>query len=136
MSGAWATVDSSAGRLAPDWALDWALLNRPGNIDLQLDLFGDYRTNVALYPKFQRFFRDWKPPTLIVWGRHDPFFTEAGARAYLRDIPDAELHLLDAGHFALETHGAEIARLMLDFLHRRVPGNKLIQHAQPQRSST
>lgn len=104
-------------RLSPDtWTLDWALLSRPGNIDLQLDLFGDYQSNVALYPEFQRYFREYKPPTLIVWGRHDPFFTEDGAKAYLRDIPDAKLTFLDAGHFALETHCFEIATLIPAFL--------------------
>lgn len=110
-----------AARVSPDtWQLDWLLLSRPGNIDMQLDLFGDYQSNVALYPQFQRFFRDRRPPTLIVWGRRDPFFTVDGARAYLRDLPDAELHLLDAGHFALETHGDEIAALMRDFLGRHL----------------
>lgn len=112
-------------RFAPEnWVLDWMLLNRPGNIDLQLDLFGDYKTNVALYPEFQKFFRERKPPTLIVWGKHDPFFTVAGAMAYKRDIPDAEIHLLDAGHFALESHTAEITGLIQDFLRRRIPSNK------------
>jgi pimeloyl-ACP methyl ester carboxylesterase len=106
---------------SPDtWTLDWALLSRPGNIDAQLDLFYDYRTNVALYPKFHEFFRTHRPPTLVVWGRHDPFFTVAGAEAYRRDLPDVELHYLDAGHFALETHGSEIAALIHDFLARRV----------------
>lgn len=110
--------------LSPDtWMLDWALLNRPGNIDLQLDLFGDYQSNVALYPAFQNFFRAQRPPTLIAWGRHDPFFTVAGAEAYRRDLPDAELHLLDASHFALETHGPRIASLIRDFLARRLPRN-------------
>lgn len=111
--------DALAQRLSPDtWTLDWALLGRPGNIDLQLDLFGDYASNVALYPRFQSFFRSHRPPTLIVWGRYDPFFTEAGAKAYLRDIPNAELHLLDAGHFALETHNAEIAGLIRTFIEK------------------
>lgn len=104
---------------SPDsWTIDWALLSRPGNIDLQLDLFYDYRTNVALYPEFHTFFRARRPPTLIPFGRHDPFFTVEGAKAYLRDIPDAELHLLDAGHFALESHGPEITALIRDFLGR------------------
>lgn len=108
-------------RLSPDtWSLDWERLSRPGNIDLQLDLFADYRGNVVLYPQIQQFLRDRKPPLLIAWGRHDVYFTEAGARAYQRDVPDAELHLLDASHFALETHGAQIAGLMLEFLDRRV----------------
>jgi pimeloyl-ACP methyl ester carboxylesterase len=107
--------------LSPEtWALDWSLLSRPGNIDVQLDLFGDYQTNVALYPRFQEFFRARQPPTLIVWGLRDPFFTVAGAKAYKRDIPEAELHLLDAGHFALETRGPQIASLIRDFMARRV----------------
>jgi pimeloyl-ACP methyl ester carboxylesterase len=113
--------ESELARFAPDgWTLDWARLARPGNIDVQIGLFGDYQSNVSLYPRFQEFLRQRRPPTLIVWGRHDPFFTEAGARAYLRDVPDAELHLLDAGHFALETRGGQIAALMRDFLRRRL----------------
>lgn len=107
--------------LSPEtWMLDWSLLSRPGNIDVQLDLFGDYQTNVALYPKFQAFFREWQPPTLIVWGKYDPFFTVEGAKAYKRDLPNAELHLLDAGHFALETHGPEITALIRESLGRRL----------------
>ena len=107
-------------RFSPDtWTLDWSLLQRPGNIDVQLDLFGDYQHNVALYPRFQQMFRERQFPTLIVWGRHDVFFTLAGAEAYRRDLPKAELHLLDAGHFALETHAAEIAAAMLGFLARQ-----------------
>lgn len=109
--------DSQVELVSPDsWMLDWSLLSRPGNIDLQLDLFGDYQTNVALYPQFQAFFREHRPPTLIAWGRNDPFFTVAGAQAYRRDLPNAELHLLDAGHFALETNGAEIAAHIRRFL--------------------
>lgn len=112
---------SEVEKFSPDtWTLDWLRLSRPGNIDVQIGLFGDYQSNVALYPEFQEFLRKRRPPTLIVWGRFDPFFTEAGARAYLRDVPDAELHLLDAGHFALETRGAEIAATMRDFLERRL----------------
>ncbi|HEX2249166.1 MAG TPA: alpha/beta hydrolase [Gemmatimonadales bacterium] len=104
---------------SPDtWTLDWALLSRPGNIDAQLDLFYDYRTNLSLYPEFHDFFRRYKPPTLIVWGRHDPFFTVQGAEAYRRDLPDAELHYLDTGHFALETHGDRIAALIREFMAR------------------
>jgi pimeloyl-ACP methyl ester carboxylesterase len=106
-------------RFTPDaWTLDWALLNRPGNIDVQLDLFGDYRTNVELYPQFQAMLRERRPPTLVVWGEHDPFFTKAGALAYKRDVPDAEVHLLPTGHFALETHGEEIAARIRAFLGR------------------
>jgi pimeloyl-ACP methyl ester carboxylesterase len=107
--------------LSPDtWTLDWALLSRPRNIELQLDLFGDYQSNVALYPLFQRFLREHAPPTLIVWGERDPFFTVEGALAYRTDLPQAELHFLDAGHFALETHGPEIAARMRAFLSRHL----------------
>jgi pimeloyl-ACP methyl ester carboxylesterase len=106
-------------RLAPEApALDSALLARPGQDELQLDLFGDYQRNVALYPRFQAYFRTYQPPTLAVWGQHDPFFLPAGAEAYRRDNPAAEVHLLDTGHFALETHAAEIAGLIRNFLAR------------------
>jgi pimeloyl-ACP methyl ester carboxylesterase len=109
-------------RLSPDaWILDAALLARPGNDEIQLDLFGDYQSNVALYPKFQDYFRNRRPPLLAVWGKNDPFFLPAGATAFKRDNPDAEIHLLDAGHFALESHGTEIATLILDFLARKLP---------------
>ncbi|MDX2151741.1 MAG: alpha/beta hydrolase [Bryobacteraceae bacterium] len=105
--------------LNPDaWTLDQAGLDRPGNDEIQLDLFFDYRTNVPLYPQFQAYFRKHQPPTLIVWGKNDAIFPAEGATPYLRDLPKAELHLLDTGHFALETHGAEIARLMEAFLAR------------------
>jgi pimeloyl-ACP methyl ester carboxylesterase len=104
------------------WTHDQARLDRPGNVEIQLDLFYDYRTNVDLYPRFQQFFRDRKPPTLIVWGKNDEIFPTPGAIAYLKDLPDAELHLLDTGHFALEDQGDEIARLMNDFLARKLPG--------------
>lgn len=115
-------TDAQIELISPDtWTLDWALLSRPGNVDVQLDLFGDYGSNLALYPRFQAFFRERRPPTLIVWGQRDPFFTVAGAQAYRRDLPQAELHLLDAGHFALETDGARISALMREFLER-LPG--------------
>ena len=108
-----------ASRIDPSaWLHDQALLDRPGNAEIQLDLFYDYRTNVELYPRFQQFFREHQPPTLIVWGRNDEIFPADGARAYLRDLPKAELHLLDTGHFALEDRTAEITALMLDFLGR------------------
>lgn len=103
------------------WLVDQALLDRPGNTEIQLDLFYDYRTNVALYPKIHEFFRNQQPPTLIVWGRNDKIFPAEGAQAYLRDLPKAELHLLDSGHFALEDKGPEITSLMLDFLNRQLP---------------
>ena len=106
-------------RLSPDgYELDIAYMARPGAEEIQLDLIRDYRNNVALYPDFQAYFRDHQPPLLAVWGRHDPAFIPAGAKAYKRDLPDAEVHLLDAGHFALETHADEIAALIRDFLAR------------------
>ncbi len=101
--------------------LDCYFLGRAGRDEVQLDLFGDYRSNVALYPAFQAYFREHRPPLLAVWGRHDPFFLPAGAEAYRRDVPDAEIHLLDTGHFALETHHREIGALMRDFLGRCLP---------------
>jgi pimeloyl-ACP methyl ester carboxylesterase len=108
-------------RFSPDtWTLDWALLQRPGNLDAQLDLFGDHQSNVRLYREIQRYFRAWRPPTLIVWGKHDPFFTAAGAQAYLRELPDAELELYETGAFALETHALEIGIRMLAFLDAKV----------------
>ncbi|HEX4970659.1 MAG TPA: alpha/beta hydrolase, partial [Steroidobacteraceae bacterium] len=97
------------------------LLDRPGNVEIQLDLFYDYRTNLALYPQFQQFFRERQPPALIVWGKNDVIFPAEGARAYLKDLPHAQLHLLDTGHFALEDQGDEIARLIGDFLARALP---------------
>ena len=107
--------------VSPDtWLHDQALLDRPGIDEIMLDLFADYATNVALYPEFQHFFRTRRPPTLIVWGKNDEIFPAAGARAYLRDLPEAELHLLDSGHFALEDKGTEIAAWMRDFLGRAV----------------
>ena len=106
-------------RIDPDnWLVDQALLDRPGVDEIMLDLFRDYATNVTLYPQFQQFFRSRQPPTLIVWGKNDAIFPADGARAYLRDLPAAELHLLDSGHFALEDRGDEIAALMRSFLDR------------------
>jgi pimeloyl-ACP methyl ester carboxylesterase len=91
------------------WTLDQAGMDRPGNDEIQLDMFYDYRTNVPLYPQFQEFFRKYQPPTLIVWGKNDYIFPPEGAVPYKRDLPKVETHLLDTGHFALETHGEEIA---------------------------
>lgn len=103
--------------LPPDgYELDIAYLARPGADEIQLDLILDYRRNVALYPAFQAYFRKHLPPLLAVWGRHDPAFLPAGAAAYQRDLPKAEVHLLDAGHFALETHAEEVAALIRGFL--------------------
>ena len=91
------------------YTLDTALLERPGNIEIQLDLFLDYASNVKLYPKFQEYFRKVRPPLLAIWGKNDPFFIPAGAEAYRKDIPDAKVQFLDTGHFAIETHVVEIA---------------------------
>jgi pimeloyl-ACP methyl ester carboxylesterase len=103
--------------VSPDgYSLDNFYLARPGADAVQLDLFGDYKSNVALYPTFQRYFRAHKPPFLAVWGRNDPFFLPAGAEAFKRDMPDAVVRFLDTGHFALETHAAEIAASIRDFL--------------------
>jgi pimeloyl-ACP methyl ester carboxylesterase len=108
-------------RISPDnWVLQRALIDRPGNREIMLALLYDYRTNLAEYPKWHAYFREHRPPMLIVWGRNDAIFPPSGARAYLRDLPDAELHLLDTGHFALEEKCAEIARLMRGFLARHV----------------
>lgn len=105
---------------AETWTLDQMLMERPGNKEIQLQLFWDYQFNVPGYPAFQEYFRRYQPPTLITWGKNDEIFGAAGATAFSRDLPDAELHLLDGGHFALETHGDEIAALIRDFLGRKV----------------
>jgi len=107
--------------VAPEaYALDSALLARPGNDEIQLDLFLDYASNVALYSKFQSYFRTHRPPLLAVWGKNDPFFLPQGAEAFRRDNPEAEVHLFDTGHFALETHASEIAGVILNFLRHRL----------------
>jgi len=103
------------------WVLQRALLSRPGNKEAMLALLYDYRTNLGRYAEWQTYFRQYKPPMLIVWGKNDAIFPTPGAQAYLRDLPEAELHLLDTGHFALEDHADEIARLMRDFFERKVP---------------
>jgi pimeloyl-ACP methyl ester carboxylesterase len=106
-------------RVSPDGhTLDSFYASRPGVADVQLDLFGDYKTNVALYPTFQHYFRTHKPPFLAAWGRHDPFFLPPGAEAFKRDIPDATVRFFDTGHFALETHAAEIAAAIREFFPR------------------
>jgi pimeloyl-ACP methyl ester carboxylesterase len=105
--------------VAPDgWTLDQHFLDLPGRKEAQVALALDYHTNVAHYPVWQRWLAEHRPPALIVWGRNDPFFPEAGAHAYLRDLPDAELHVLDTGHFALEECLPQIAPLLADFLDR------------------
>jgi pimeloyl-ACP methyl ester carboxylesterase len=112
---------SDRSRVAPEaYELDSALLARAGNDEIQLDLFLDYASNVALYPKFQEYFRTRRPPMLAVWGKNDPFFLPPGAEAFRRDNPGAEVHFYDTGHFALETHHREIAGAIRDFLGRNV----------------
>jgi pimeloyl-ACP methyl ester carboxylesterase len=110
---------SDTSRVSPDgYSLDNFYLARPGAHEVQLDLFGDYKSNVALYPTFQKYFRTHKPRLLAVWGKNDPFFLPPGAEAYKRDIPEAKVSFLDTGHFALETHAAEIAAQIRGFLAR------------------
>lgn len=110
-------------RYNPDtWTDEAAMLSRPGQARIQADLFYDYRTNVAAYPDWQAWLRRHSPPLLVVWGRYDPSFTVAGAHAYARDVPDAEIHILDAGHFALDEKLDEIVALIRDFLGRLPPG--------------
>jgi len=106
-----------ATAVSPDgYSLDNFYLARPGAAEVQLDLFGDYQSNVALYPEFQAYFRKHKPRFLAVWGKNDPFFLPAGAEAFKRDIPGAQVRFFDTGHFALETHCDEIAAAIRDFL--------------------
>ena len=116
------TQGADESRIAPEsYALDSALLARPGNEDIQLDLFLDYGNNVKLYPLFQQYFRDHRPPTLAVWGKGDPFFLPAGAHAFTRDNPHAKVMLFDTGHFALETHSTEIGAEIVQFLRALEP---------------
>lgn len=110
---------SDKTRISPDgYGLDNYYLARSGADEIQLDLFLDYASNVALYPTFQKYFRTSRPPLLAVWGRNDPFFLPSGAEAFKRDIPDADVRFVDAGHFALETHAEEIATAIAEFLTR------------------
>jgi pimeloyl-ACP methyl ester carboxylesterase len=110
---------SDTSNVSPDgYSLDNFYLARPGADEVQLDLFGDYKSNVALYPTFQKYFRTHKPPFLAVWGKNDPFFLPPGAEAFKRDIPGAKVRFLDTGHFALETHAREIADEIRSFLTR------------------
>jgi pimeloyl-ACP methyl ester carboxylesterase len=112
-------------KIDPDtWTIDQALLERPGQEDIQMALFYSYGSNPPNYPKWQEFFQKYQPPTLIVWGKNDEIFPAAGATPYLRDLPKAELHLLDTGHFALEEEGDVIAGLMRTFLARHVSSTK------------
>ncbi len=109
--------------VAPEsYTLDSALLARSGNDEIQLDLFLDYASNVALYPRFQVYFRENQPPILAVWGKNDPFFLPPGARAFQRDVPEADVRLIDTGHFALETHAREVATAIREFLGKARAG--------------
>jgi pimeloyl-ACP methyl ester carboxylesterase len=108
-------------RISPDaWTHAQALLDRPGNDEVQLSILQDYGSNLKRYPEWQAYFQAHQPPTLVIWGKNDPFFTVEGAKAYARDMPGTETHILDTGHFALEEEAPKIAELMLEFLGRRV----------------
>lgn len=108
---------SDPSLIAPEaYTLDQKFLDRPGNIEIQLDLVKDYRTNVALYPKFHEYFRKHQPKLLLVWGNKDPYFLPAGAEAYKKDLPEAKLKFYDTGHFALETNGEEIGAEIFEFM--------------------
>ena len=111
--------------------LDNFYLARPGADEVQLDLFGDYKSNVALYPSFQEYFRTHKPPLLAVWGKNDPFFLPPGAGAFRRDIPEAVVRFFDTGHFALETHSEDIARATGDFWDARFVQGRL-ERTEPE----
>jgi len=111
----------NAAAISPDnWHVTQRLLDRPGNAEIQLQLFYDYGSNPPLYPEWQAYLREHQPPTLIVWGAKDEIFPAAGAHPYKRDLKNLEFHLLDTGHFALEEDGDEIARMMRDFLRRNL----------------
>ena len=125
-----------ATKVSPDgYSLDNYYLARPGADEVQLDLFGDYKSNVALYPTFQTYFRNHKPPLLAVWGKNDPFFLPPGAEAFKRDIPAAVVRFFDTGHFALETHATEIAAAIRDFSEGKRCGfrNHFRRHAPVRR---
>jgi pimeloyl-ACP methyl ester carboxylesterase len=108
-----------ATAVSPDgYSLDDFYLSRAGVAEVQLDLFGDYQSNVARYPQFQSYFRTHRPPLLAAWGKNDPFFLPAGAEAFKRDLPGAVVRFFDTGHFALETHSTEIAAAIREFLHQ------------------
>jgi pimeloyl-ACP methyl ester carboxylesterase len=113
--------ESDKSLIAPEsFTLDDALLARPGNAEIQLDLLVDYGTNVEQFPKYQEYLRTYKPPLLAIWGKNDLTFVPAGAEAFKRDVPNVEIHLLDTGHFALETHTKEIADAVRGFLGKHL----------------
>lgn len=113
------TFGAPEGSVGPDgYSLDFYYVNLPGRAEMQNDLILDYRTNVVLYPEFQQYLRTYQPPLLAVWGENDPSFIPAGAKAFKRDLPHAEIHFVPSGHFALESHHSEISKLMKNFLSR------------------
>ncbi|WP_221885441.1 alpha/beta fold hydrolase [Vreelandella populi] len=115
---------SDTSAVAPDaYTLEGAQISQPGMADIQLDLLLDYATNVEKYPEFQDYFREYQPPLLAVWGKHDPFFLPPGAEAWKRDIPEADIRFYDTGHFALETHGDVIIPVIREFLNERIRRN-------------
>jgi pimeloyl-ACP methyl ester carboxylesterase len=109
-------------RIDPDtWTDEYYFLNQPGQADIQMDLFYDYQNNLQAYPTWQKWLRDHEPPMLVMWGRYDPSFIVAGAEAYKKDVPSADVHILDAGHFALDEQAAEVVRLTDNFMQKRLP---------------
>ena len=115
------TFGTQDGTVAPDgYTLDMAYMSLPGRSEIQDDLILDYRTNVALYPEFQKYLRENQPPLLAVWGQNDPSFISAGAEAFKKDVPEAEIHFVDSGHFALESHAEDIASIMITFLKKHL----------------
>ena len=113
--------DDQVTLFSPDaWTLDWNLMNRPGHTESLFSLFEDYPDNIAHFPKFQEFFRNTQLPTLVIWGKYDAFYSVAEAPCYKRDIPDAEIHILEAGHKVLESHFEEITAILLEFMKRKI----------------
>lgn len=110
-------TESLLARVSPEvWILDWERMSRPGNIDMQFELNCDLKSHIEMFPVFQQYFRAYQPPALVIWGKHDVFFDVKEASCYKRDLPDAQVHILDGGHMALETNLDEVARLMSHFI--------------------
>jgi pimeloyl-ACP methyl ester carboxylesterase len=104
-------------KVSPElWRLDWELMKRPGNIDMQIALNCDYKHNIELFPKFQQYFRQHQPPALVIWGKYDAFFSVEEANCYKKDLPNAQVHIIDGGHMALETNFDEVLQLITNFL--------------------
>lgn len=111
--------DELLERVSPEtWMLDWQRMSRPGNIDMQFELNCDYKSNIQMFPVFQKYFRTYQPPALIIWGKHDVFFGVEEAICYKRDLPDAQVHILEGGHMALETNFDEVSELIINFMSR------------------